>query len=124
MDFADGFVQAETNKREGGFRMRQASADAPSIATEGDPAINTIAARQRRVALAMTAAVTVLYLGFLVLVAYAKPALGTITVDGWSVGLILGPLVVIGAWVLCCIYVGWANRIHDADCRRMAGRPR
>jgi uncharacterized membrane protein (DUF485 family) len=66
-----------------------------------------------RVAIALTTAMMVLYLGFILLVAYAKPLLGTLVVPGLSLGILLGALVILGAWVLIWIYVRWANRHYD-----------
>ena len=67
-----------------------------------------------RIAILLTAAMMVLYLGFILLVAYAKPLLGLIVVPGLSLGILLGALVIIAAWVLIWIYVRWANTHYDA----------
>ena len=67
-----------------------------------------------RVALTLTAAMMALYFGFILLVAYAKPLLGRVVVPGLSLGILLGALVIIAAWVLIWIYVRWANRHYDA----------
>jgi uncharacterized membrane protein (DUF485 family) len=66
-----------------------------------------------RIAIALTAAMMVLYLGFILLVAYAKPLLATIVVPGLSLGILLGALVIVAAWVLIWIYVRWANTHYD-----------
>ena len=55
-----------------------------------------------------------LYLGFIVLVAYQKPLLATIVVPGLSLGILLGALLIVAAWVLIWIYVRWANTHYDA----------
>ena len=55
-----------------------------------------------------------LYLGFILLVAYQKPLLGTIVVPGLSLGILLGALLIVAAWVLIWIYVRWANTHYDA----------
>jgi uncharacterized membrane protein (DUF485 family) len=67
-----------------------------------------------RIALTLTAAMMALYFGFILLVAYAKPLLGSVVVPGLSLGILLGALVIIAAWVLIWIYVRWANRHYDA----------
>lgn len=67
-----------------------------------------------RVALALTAAMMVLYFGFILLVAFNKPLLAAIVTPGLSVGILLGALVIVAAWVLIWIYVRWANRHYDA----------
>ena len=53
-------------------------------------------ARQRwRVALAFTAATVVLYFGFILLIAFDKPLLGTLLRPGLSLGILLGALVIV-----------------------------
>jgi uncharacterized membrane protein (DUF485 family) len=71
-------------------------------------------AARRRVAGILTVAMMVLYFGFILLIAYNKPLLATIIVPGLSVGILLGALVIVAAWVLILIYVRWANRHYDA----------
>ena len=66
-----------------------------------------------RIAIALTAAMMVLYFGFILLVAFAKPLLTTLIVPGLSLGILLGALVIVAAWVLIWIYVRWANRHYD-----------
>ena len=67
----------------------------------------------------------VLYFGFILLVAYDKPLLGRLVVPGLSLGILLGALVIVAAWVLIWIYVRWANTHYDAaDRLRCEGRTR
>jgi uncharacterized membrane protein (DUF485 family) len=80
-----------------------------------------VAADRWRLALLLTTVMTVIYVGFILLVAYNKPLLGTILMPGLSLGIVLGVLVIITAWVLILIYVRWANTHYDhrvADVRR------
>ena len=58
----------------------------------------------------LSAVMIVIYFGFILLVAYHKPLLGTQIVPGLSWGILLGALVIISAWVLTLIYVLAANR--------------
>jgi uncharacterized membrane protein (DUF485 family) len=67
-----------------------------------------------RIAIGLTVAMMVLYFGFILLVAYAKPLLAWIVVPGLSLGMLLGALVIVAAWVLIWIYVRWANSRYDA----------
>jgi uncharacterized membrane protein (DUF485 family) len=69
---------------------------------------------RRRVATILTAAMMVLYFGFILLVAYGKTFLTTLIVPGLSLGILLGALVIVAAWVLILIYVRWANQHYDA----------
>ena len=66
-----------------------------------------------RIAVSLTVAMMVLYFGFIVLVAYAKPLLAVIVTPGLSLGILLGALVIVAAWVLIWIYVRWANKHYD-----------
>ena len=75
-----------------------------------------------RIALTLTAAMMALYFGFILLVAYAKPLLGSVVVPGLSLGILLGALVIIAAWVLIWIYVRWANTRYDAAIEALRGR--
>ena len=71
-------------------------------------------AARRRVATILTLAMMVLYFGFILLVAYGKTFLTTLIVPGLSLGILLGALVIVAAWVLILVYVRWANRHYDA----------
>lgn len=77
-------------------------------------ALAALAARRDRIALALTAATMVVYFGFVLLVAFEKPLLGTVLRPGLSVGIALGAGVILAAWALTGIYVAWANRRYDA----------
>ena len=69
---------------------------------------------RRRVATILTTTMMVLYFGFILLIAYGKPLLTTIIVPGLSLGILLGALVIVAAWILILVYVRWANRHYDA----------
>jgi uncharacterized membrane protein (DUF485 family) len=75
--------------------------------------LRAIDAARWRIAIALTAAMMVLYFGFILLVAFAKPLLTSLVVPGLSLGILLGALVIVAAWVLIWIYVRWANRHYD-----------
>ena len=61
----------------------------------------------------------VIYFGFILLVAFDKPLLGTLIVPGLSLGMLLGVLVILAAWVLTWAYVRWANRHYDVSVREL-----
>jgi uncharacterized membrane protein (DUF485 family) len=75
--------------------------------------LHRIAASRRRVTGVLTGAMMVLYFGFILLVAFNKPLMGSQLVPGLSVGILLGVLVILSAWVLLGVYVLWANRSYD-----------
>ena len=53
----------------------------------------------------LSAMMLIIYFGFILLVAFQKPLLGTQIVPGLSWGIFLGALVIVLAWVLTLIYV-------------------
>ena len=75
--------------------------------------LRALAAAQWRLALSLTAAMMAVYFGFILLVAFDKPLLGTLLAPGLSLGTLLGALVIVAAWVLIWIYVRWANSHYD-----------
>ena len=75
--------------------------------------LDALAAARWRVAIALTAAMMVVYFGFILLIAFNKPLLGTRVAVGLSLGMLLGALVILTAWVLMWVYVRWANTHYD-----------
>ena len=83
--------------------------------------LTRVAAARWRLALTLTAVMTIVYVGFILLIAFNKPLLGTILVPGLSLGILLGVLIIATAWILIMIYVRWTNTHYDhrvADVRR------
>lgn len=76
-------------------------------------ALTALANERWRVSLWLTGTMMVIYFGFILLIAYNKPLLGTLVVPGLSLGILLGALVILAAWVLIYIYVRWANTYYD-----------
>jgi len=77
-----------------------------------DP-IHAIAARRWAFALTLSALMLVIYLGFILLVAFGKPLLSILLSQGLSLGILLGALTIVSCWVLAIVYVLWANRGYD-----------
>jgi uncharacterized membrane protein (DUF485 family) len=75
--------------------------------------LTRVAAARWRLAILLTAVMTVVYVGFILLIAFNKPLLGTVLMPGLSVGSVLGVLVIVTAWVLILIYVKWTNDHYD-----------
>jgi uncharacterized membrane protein (DUF485 family) len=86
-----------------------------------DLAFRALAARQRRLALGLTAAMIALYFGFILLIAFDKPFLARKLSDGVSLGIVFGALVIVVSWLLTWVYVRWANTHYDAELRRHRG---
>ncbi len=69
--------------------------------------------RRLGVAVTLSLAMIAIYFGFMGLFAFNKPLLGTILAPGLSLCIILAPVVIVSSFLLCLIYVRWANRVYD-----------
>ena len=87
-----------------------------------DSTIARLAARRWRVALVLTAAMLAVYFGFILLIAFDKPLMGSPVAGTLTLGILLGVLVIVSAWLLTWIYVRWANLHYDAEVRGLSGR--
>jgi uncharacterized membrane protein (DUF485 family) len=76
--------------------------------------LSRVAAARWRLAILLTTLMTVIYVGFILLIAFNKPLLGTVLMPGLSLGILLGVLVILTAWVLIVIYVRWTNTHYDS----------
>jgi uncharacterized membrane protein (DUF485 family) len=84
--------------------------------------LEAVSAARWRIAISLTIAMMAAYFGFILLVAFNKPLLGTLVTRGLSLGMLLGALVIIVAWVLTWTYVRWANDHYDASLAELRGR--
>jgi uncharacterized membrane protein (DUF485 family) len=67
-----------------------------------------------KIAGTLTAAMMLVYYGFIALIAYDKPLLARMVAPGLTLGILLGALVIVAAWLLTWIYVRWANAHYDS----------
>jgi uncharacterized membrane protein (DUF485 family) len=81
--------------------------------------LEAVSAARWRVAISLTIAMMVVYFGFILLVAFNKPLLGILLTEGLSLGMLLGVLVIIVAWMLTWFYIRWANTHYDASLARL-----
>jgi uncharacterized membrane protein (DUF485 family) len=81
--------------------------------------LEALARARARVGLTLTAAVVVVYFGFIGAVAFARPVLGVLLAPGLSLGIALGAGVIVAAWLLTFVYVRWANRHYDPALRTL-----
>jgi uncharacterized membrane protein (DUF485 family) len=79
--------------------------------------LEAVSAARWRIAISLTVAMMVAYFGFILLVAFNKPLLATRVAPGLSLGILLGALVIVVAWVLTWIYIRWANAHYDTSLR-------
>lgn len=90
-----------------------------TIPSSRHDSVRALSAARWRVAIALTAAMMLCYFGFILMVAYGKDILGQELVRGLSVGIALGILVILTAWVLVWAYTHWANTHYDPAVRRL-----
>jgi uncharacterized membrane protein (DUF485 family) len=86
-----------------------------------EQALRALARRRWRVATALTLGMLITYFGFVLSVAFAKDAMGTVLLPGLSVGIVLGAGVIVTAWVLTVLYAVWANRRYDTALDALVG---
>lgn len=97
---------------------------------EAEARLHAVAAKRWRIAIWLSILMLVAYYGFILLVAFDKPLLGSVlangtlstgaAVPGLSLGILLGALVIVSAWVLTLIYVNWANSKYDHEIHELA----
>jgi uncharacterized membrane protein (DUF485 family) len=75
--------------------------------------VRSVAQTRWRVALGLTAVMILIYFGFILLIAFDKPLMARLLTPGVSLGMLLGALVIVAAWLLTLVYVRWANRVYD-----------
>jgi uncharacterized membrane protein (DUF485 family) len=84
--------------------------------------LRDLANQRWRVSLWLTAAMMFVYFGFIILVAFNKELMGKTLVPGLSIGILLGALTIVTAWVLIYIYVRWTNNNYDDQLERLRNR--
>jgi uncharacterized membrane protein (DUF485 family) len=102
-------------------RARVHARPAPDEADIG--ALEQLASKRLRMSLGLTAAMLAVYFGFILLIAFAPGFLGESIVDGLSVGMALGVVVILATWVLTWTYVRWANRVYEPAVRELEASP-
>jgi uncharacterized membrane protein (DUF485 family) len=75
--------------------------------------LRALANQRWRISLWLTGAMMFVYFGFILLVAFNKELMGKTLVPGLSIGILLGVLTIITAWVLIYVYVSWTNKNYD-----------
>lgn len=75
--------------------------------------LTRVAAARWKLAVLLTTIMTLTYVGFILLIAFNKPLLGTVLMPGLSLGIVLGVLLILLAWTLILIYVRWTNTHYD-----------
>jgi uncharacterized membrane protein (DUF485 family) len=85
-----------------------------------DPRFQELVAKRTRFAWALSAAMLAIYFGFIFIIAFAPKTLGTPLGSGvTTVGIPIGLLVIVSAFVLTGIYVRRANSEFDEITREL-----
>jgi uncharacterized membrane protein (DUF485 family) len=83
------------------------------------PEFHNLVGRRWRISLVLTAALFVLYYGYILLIALNR-SLVSETIGGVTpVGIPLGAAVIVGSWALTGLYIVWANRSYDREAARL-----
>lgn len=83
------------------------------------PEFHNLVGRRWRISLVLTAALFVLYYGYILLIALNR-SLVSETIGGVTpIGIPLGAAVIVGSWALTALYIVWANRSYDPEAARL-----
>jgi uncharacterized membrane protein (DUF485 family) len=85
----------------------------------GSAAFKHLVARRWRVSLLLTAALFIVYYGYILLIAVNKPLLARRLAGDMPVGIPIGAAVILASWALTAIYIVWANRSYDPEVGRL-----
>ena len=83
-----------------------------------------LVARRWRLSLVLTAALFVIYYGFILLVAVNKPLLAMRIGTATTLGIPIGAAVIVLSWALTAAYVVWANVVYDREAERLRNQLR
>ena len=71
------------------------------------------------ISIVLTIVLFIVYYGYILLIAADKTFLAQKIGEYTTLGIPIGVGVIVAAWVLTCIYVVWANRVHDVEVSRL-----
>lgn len=77
------------------------------------PAFKKLVTRRWQVSMLLTLTILVIYIGFLLLVAFNKSLLATKIGQHYTLAIPVGLGIIVAAWLLTGIYVFWANNRYD-----------
>ena len=96
--------------------------DSPTHRLLGSAEFRHLVSRRWRVSLALTACLSLLYYGYILLIAMSPALLARRVGEVVTLAIPLGAAVIVGAWLLTAIYVLWANRQYDVEAGRLRQR--
>jgi uncharacterized membrane protein (DUF485 family) len=77
------------------------------------PAFKSLVSRRWQVSLVMTCTMLIIYIGFLLVVAFNKELLATKIGRYYTLAIPIGLGIIVMAWLLTGLYVFWANNRYD-----------
>src|SRR5262245_57496156 len=83
------------------------------------PDFRQLVRRRWQISLALTAALFVVYYGYIILIAANRALLSRRIGAVTTLGIPIGAAVIVLAWILTAAYVVWANRHYDAEVARL-----
>lgn len=87
-----------------------------------DPEFKALTSQKNRISLILTVCEMVLFFGFIALIAFQKPFLGTKISGAVTIGIPIAVGAIVFSLVLTGIYVFWANTKYDSMVRRIRER--
>lgn len=87
-----------------------------------DPEFKKLTRQKNRVSLILTIVEMIIFFGFITLLAFYKPFLGTKISGAITIGIPIAIGAIIISWVLTGVYVFWANTKYDAMVRNVRDR--
>ena len=81
--------------------------------------LSVLSRKRWQVAIVLSLLVVVIYFGFVLLIAFNKPVMAIRVAPGLSLGILLGALVIVAAWITTWWYVRWANSHFDQRVREL-----
>lgn len=87
-----------------------------------DPEFKSLTRQKNRISLILTICEMVLFFGFIAMIAFYKPFLGTKISGAITVGIPIAVGAIVLSWVFTGIYVFWANTKYDAMVRSVRDR--
>jgi uncharacterized membrane protein (DUF485 family) len=90
---------------------------------QADPEFTTLVERRHKLAWSLSALMLAIYFGFILMIAFAPALLGTPIGDGvTTIGIPIGVLVILAAFLLTGIYVYRANATFDPTMEKIVER--
>jgi uncharacterized membrane protein (DUF485 family) len=84
-----------------------------------DPDFRRLVSQKNTISWILTAIQLALYFGFIGLIAFQKPFLGTKVSGSITIGIPVAVGTIVFSWILTGIYIWWANSRYDEMVRKI-----